>query len=96
MISLGILKNSNYNNNNNNNNDNDKIIDVHNNPQVDSIASKEDMESKNELKPSLLTHVPLTSFTESLYTSMKSNDNGNSLMPKVTPAKLSRRVMYMP
>ena len=91
MISLEILENSNYNKNNN------KIIHVHNNftkysnnPQVDSIASKEDMEIKmNEFKPSLLTHVPLTSFTESLYMSMKSNDNGNSLMSKVTPAKLS-------
>ena len=90
MISRGILKNSNYNNNDN------KIINVHNNfskysnnPQVDSIASKEDKESKNELKPSPLTHVPLTSFTESLNISMKSNDNGNSLMSKVTPAKLS-------
>ena len=93
MISLGILDNSNYNNNNNNN---DKTMNVHNNltkysnnPQVDSIASKEDMESENEFKPSLFIHVPLTSFTESLYISMKSNDNGNSLMSKVTPAKLS-------
>ena len=63
MISLGILGNGNYNNNNNNN---DKIINVHNNftkysnnPQVDSIASKEDIESKNEFKPSLLTQFHL-------------------------------------
>lgn len=49
-ISLEILENSNYNKNNN------KIIYVHNNftkysnnPQVDSIASKEDMESKMNL-----------------------------------------------
>ena len=51
MISLGILENSNYNNNNNN-----KIINVHNNftkysknPQVGSIASREDMESQMNL-----------------------------------------------
>jgi len=51
MSSLGILENSNYNNNNKN-----KIINVHNNftkysknTQVDSIASREDMESQMNL-----------------------------------------------